>query len=398
MRSFYTKFQAILIAVFLITPLIAGFFSDVIDNKLAKYSILILCAIWGFYLIDKYVKKVFYQPIVDLEMIIKRFITWEFKNENIKFEKNNNPSLNFILIFFNQVINSLKNIKDEFIQGKEIKSEVDLWKEIQWKMLNKKLLTIPSLDILIKSKPAWEIGWDSYDIIKQKDSYYIYVWDATGHWVGAWFIMIMVNALISWFAKVFKSGAIILSKTNEILKPRIKANLLMTLLLVRWDEEEKKIFMTWAGHEYLMIYKQNQKKAYKIKSGWVALWMIKDISTLIKEKEIKFEKNDIIVLYSDWVTEAINKSSKDWFEEMFWEQRLIDSIENAPNWVWKNYKTANSVFNNITIELSRFMWYKHTQLDDVTLAVIHYKWTEIKNESDFNNEIKQDYITEWNWL
>lgn len=398
MRSFYTKFQAILIAVFLISPLIAGFFSDVIDNKLAKYSILILCAIWGFYLIDKYVKKVFYQPIVDLEMIIKRFITWEFKNENIKFEKNNNPSLNFILIFFNQVINSLKNIKDEFIQGKEIKSEVDLWKEIQWKMLNKKLLTIPSLDILIKSKPAWEIGWDSYDIIKQKDSYYIYVWDATGHWVGAWFIMIMVNALISWFAKVFKSGAIILSKTNEILKPRIKANLLMTLLLVRWDEEEKKIFMTWAGHEYLMIYKQNQRKAYKIKSGWVALWMIKDISTLIKEKEIKFEKNDIIVLYSDWVTEAINKSSKDWFEEMFWEQRLIDSIENAPNWVWKNYKTANSVFNNITIELSRFMWYKHTQLDDVTLAVIHYKWTEIKNESDFNNEIKQDYITEWNWL
>lgn len=397
MRSFYTKFQAILIAVFLVSPLIAGFFSDVYENNIAKYSLLIIFAIWEFYIIDKYVKKVFYQPIVDLEMIIKRFITWEFKNENIKFEKNNNPSLNFILIFFNQVINSLKNIKDEFIQGKEIKSEVDLWKEIQWKMLNKRLLTIPSLDILIKSKPAWEIGWDSYDIIKQKDSYYIYVWDATGHWVGAWFIMIMVNALISWFAKVFKSGAIILSKTNEILKPRIKANLLMTLLLVRWEENEKKIFMTWAWHEYLMIYKQNKNKAYKIKSGWVALWMIKDISTLIKEKEINFEINDIIVLYSDWVTEAINKSSKDWFEEMFWEQRLIEAIEHAPNWVWKNYKTANSVFNNITIELSKFMWYKHTQLDDITLAVMHYKWELIKNEEDLHNNIRQDFITEWNW-
>jgi hypothetical protein len=58
--------------------------------------------------------------------------------------------------------------------------------------------------------------------------------------------MIMVNALISGFAKIFKSGADILSKTNEILKPRVKANLLMSLLLVRWNEKEKRVFMTGA--------------------------------------------------------------------------------------------------------------------------------------------------------
>jgi hypothetical protein len=56
--------------------------------------------------------------------------------------------------------------------------------------------------------------------------------------------MIMVNALISGFAKVFKNGNTILSKTNEILKPRVKANLLMSLLMVRWNEQEKRMFMT----------------------------------------------------------------------------------------------------------------------------------------------------------
>jgi hypothetical protein len=58
--------------------------------------------------------------------------------------------------------------------------------------------------------------------------------------------MIMVNALISGFAKVFKHGHTILAKTNEVLKPRVKANLLMSLLMVRWNEQEKRLFMTGA--------------------------------------------------------------------------------------------------------------------------------------------------------
>ena len=45
--------------------------------------------------------------------------------------------------------------------------------------------------------------------------------------------------------------------------------------------------------------------------------MTKDIHKVIKEQEIKFEKNDIIVLYSDGITEAINKSKKDGTESLF---------------------------------------------------------------------------------
>jgi serine phosphatase RsbU (regulator of sigma subunit) len=101
--------------------------------------------------------------------------------------------------------------------------------------------------------------------------------------------------------------------------------------------------------------------------------MIKDVTKLLKEQEIKFEPNDIIVLYSDGITEAINKPKKDGSEEMFLEDRLVQSIENAPNIKEKDYKSSRSVFNNITIELSKFMGYNPVQLDDVTLATVHYK-------------------------
>lgn len=380
----------------LLTYAIKNNFLDI--NSSIFYGISVFFIIIQSTIIMLLIKVNYENPIAELEYNIKAFITWSLKWKELVFKKNINPHLSYILKFFTTTLNMLKNIRDEFVSGKAIKSEVDLAREIQEKLLNKKLEHIPSLKVIAKSKPAWEIGWDSYDIIKQWDNFYIYVWDATGHWVAAWFVMMMVNSLISWYSKVVKSGSQILSMTNEILKPRVKSNILMSLLLVRWNEAEKRLFMTGAGHEYLMIYKASQKKCFKIKSGWIALGMTKDISKILKEQEIKFEIWDIIILYSDGITEAINQNNKDWNEFMYTEDRLIKSIENSPEMIinWAHKKTARWVFNNITIELSKFMWYKHRQYDDITLVVAHYTGWEII-ENDFSEIIPDEFITEWNW-
>ena len=399
MRWFYIIFQLIILLVLSLNPVLVIIYAEKLSTLTinSKFIILSSIVILDFLIINLLINTFFTYPINKLEYTIKKFLVWNLKDKEIKIIKSLNPKLNYILLFFSKILHNLKNIKSEFVHWKEIKSEVQIWKEIQEKMINKKLKTIPSLEVIIKTRPAWEIWWDSYDIISVWDNYYIYVWDATWHWVWAWFIMIMVNALISWFAKIFKNWNVVLTKTNEVLKPRVKANLLMSLLLVRWNEKDKKIYMTWAGHEYLLIYKHKSNKCYKIKSWGVALGMISDTSKFIKEKEISFEKNDIIILYSDWITEAINKWQKDWTEEMFWEQRLIDSIEDAPLIKWTNFKSTQSIFNNITIELSKFMWYKHIQLDDITLATIYYKWNNYNKNNDFKDEISNDFITEWKW-
>jgi len=335
-------------------------------------------------------------PIKKLTQNIKRTI---LTKEKIEFEKTINPNITYINTFFIEFLNSFKNIKNDFLRWKVISSEVELAKEIQEKLLNKKITPPPSLNIVARSKPMWEIWWDSFDIIQNKDNYYIYIWDATWHWVWAWFIMVMVNALIEWMTNFFVSWWSVLVKTNEILKPRIKANLLMSTLLLRWNEVEKRLFMTWAWHEYLLIYKDKLQKCFKIKSGWLALWMMKNIEKLIKENEIKFEENDIVVLYSDWVTDAINSNDNSEIKERFWEDRLVKAIEKAPNLMWKWYKTAQGVFNNITLNLSRFMWYKPFQVDDVTLVVIQYKPKDYIETEDFSEKIFNDesVITEWKW-
>lgn len=77
----------------------------------------------------------------------------------------------------------------------------------------------------------------------------------------------MVNSLISAFATEEVNGARILSETNRILKPRIKQNMMMTCVMLRWNEKDKTLFYTGAGHEYLLVYKAAEQKVYKIKSG-----------------------------------------------------------------------------------------------------------------------------------
>lgn len=367
--------------------------------KIDKTFILLFFSILEFLFVLSFLNLYYEKPIRNLEEAIQYFLMWENIKSDELLVETTNKNVNYVIKFFKKVIFSLKDIKDEFLHGKAIKWEVELAKEIQEKMLAKKLLEIPSLNIIMRSKPAWEVGWDSYDILKKSDSenYYIYVWDATGHGVWAWFIMIMVNALIEWFVKNYESWADILANTNIVLKPRLKSNLLMSLLLIRWNEKEKKIFMTGAWHEYLLIYKQRLNKTFRIKSGWVALGMVKDISKILKEVEIKVEPWDIIVLYSDWVTEAINKPKKDWSEKLFWEDRLVEAIQSAPFIDWENYKSSISVYKSITIALSKFMWYKHTQLDDITLWVIQYKPTNFDKQKDFDKKIEKEFITEWIW-
>lgn len=360
------------------------FFWNTIKELAYAWPVIIALEFISFYF---FVSSTFLTPVNELKKQISLFLTiW---TSSWKLEMNTaHPSMKYVISFFNKSLEILKNFKDELKSGKVLKSEVQLASEIQKNTLTKNLPKIPSIDIVANTKSATEVGWDSYDVINNNDNYYIYLWDVTGHWVASGFVMMMVNALVSGFSKMLVSSAEIIANTNEILKPRVPSNMLMTLLMVRWNEIEKKLFMTWAWHEYLLVYKKEQQKAFKVKSWWVALGMTKNIFKIVKESQIAIEQGDIVVLYTDWITEARNTNKEDWL--MLWIDKLVEIIEKSP------FKTAQWVFNNITIELSRWMWYNCKQFDDITLVVLHYKWNQ-NIENDANPIIPKENITEWYW-
>lgn len=352
-------------------------------NKLSIFFGLSVLSWLGIYI---FLKKTYIEPIRTLRTEIAHFLAGVQSPKKLD-TNSQNQDISYVGNFFHRSLEILKNFKEEFQSGRVLRSEVELASDIQKHVLKKTHPEISSLEIISDTKSATEVGGDSYDIINQGDNSYIYIGDVTGHGVASGFVMMMVNALISGFSKMVENSAEILARTNEILKPRVKSNMLMTLLMIRWNEKEKKLYMTGSGHEYLLIYKQQQNKVYAVKSGGIALGMTRDISKILKEIHIAFEPGDCLVMYTDGITESRNGNKES--DLMFGIERLVKLIADAP------VKTATGIFKHITIELSRFMGYNHRQFDDITLIVIRYK--DHHKSPPETRHIAKENITEWNW-
>lgn len=300
--------------------------------------------------------------------------------------------MNNVVTFFGKSLQILKVFKEELREGRKLRSEVEIASEIQKQTLSQEEDILPGLTCALGIASAAEVGGDSLDIISGRDgNYYLYVGDVTGHGVASGFVMMMVNALISSFTQSYLNGAEILAATNAILKPRIKQNMMMTCVMLRWDSVHKKMYFTGAGHEFILVYKAKENKVYKIKTGGVALGMMRDISGKLKEQQIAFEENDLIILYTDGITEARYRSEQNGM--LFGVDRVIDSIMKL------EVRTPEMVFRQLTIDLSAFMGYKHVQYDDITLAVVGT--SQEKGQSltmiDIPSRIDATSITEWNW-
>lgn len=237
---------------------------DTVQNSPILFAVLIAMQLPVLYIIVYFA---YIGPVQRLNQSIARFMTGTEEEPNL--EANAwSKGMNYVIGFFVKSLQILKIFKQELRDGRKLRSEVEIASEIQRHVIANEETTIPSLEVALATVPASEVGGDSLDIISGKENnYYIYVGDVTGHGVPSGFVMMMVNALISAFVTEETNGARILAETNRILKPRIKQNMMMTCIMLRWNEVEKKLYYTGAGHEHLLVYKAAEQKVYKIKSG-----------------------------------------------------------------------------------------------------------------------------------
>ena len=365
-----------------------GFFVYFANHNTILASFLIIVQVPLLYII---LYKSYIEPINQLTQDIARFMTGIAEEPEIRANAWSD-GMNKVTEFFIKSLQILKVFKQELRDGRKLRSEVDIASEIQKQTLDQKNVIVPDLTIAMATTPASEVGWDSFDIIPGRDNnYYIYAGDVTWHGVPSGFVMMMVNALISAFSLSENNSANILAKTNSILKPRIKQNMMMTCVMLRWDATTKKIYYTGAGHEFVLVYKEKENKVYKVKSGWVALGMIKDSSKILKEQQISFAPGDVILIYTDGISEARYRSEQNGI--LFGVDRIIESILKL------DVKTAENIFRKITIDLSSWMGYKYIQYDDISLVVVEYNSVGKAPNTLLNihQSIDRSNITEWNW-
>ncbi|MDQ7022077.1 MAG: hypothetical protein Q9M97_00845 [Candidatus Gracilibacteria bacterium] len=140
MINFLKLFNILIFIVFASNIVLAYFFDTLFleQEKITQLQVLSIILLIDVIIVLLLVKIFYNDPISELKYLIQKFYIGELKGKDINIKKSLNPNINYIVIFFGKTLDTLKNIKDEFLHGKEIKGEVSIGKEIQEKMLLKR--------------------------------------------------------------------------------------------------------------------------------------------------------------------------------------------------------------------------------------------------------------------
>lgn len=269
--------------------------------------------------------------------------------------------IGIIAHFFNEVTRSFEKVSLDIKEGKRMLNELEIASQIQKAILPPQNPKVPGLDVDAKTRPAAELGGDNFDFLTVGNNTFIYVGDVTGHGVPAAIVMTMVNTLVHTLVNVYDNAYDIVVQTNKQLKTRIKSTMFMTMLMFRWNHMEQKLTFVGAGHEHLVIYRAKSGKCEVRPTGGIALGMVADNSRLVKEVAVPLEVDDVVIMYSDGLTEGRNMAG-----EMYGLERLVAAVERfAPQY------SSDGIVHHVSLDYSRFVE-NHKQDDDVTLIAMKH--------------------------
>ncbi len=258
-----------------------------------------------------------------------------------------------------------KLIKQEFYLRTELqKATAALWGEME---IAKKIQTsllpgadrIGDFELSAVMAPAAEIGGDYYDAIETKaGENWIMVGDVSGHGVESGLIMMMTQTSI--FTLInntpgYKPSTLI-HYVNSVIRKNISklgSNRYMTLFAIRLENGS----ITLAGkHQDIIIYraKTAQVDVIPVNGTWIG--MTDDIIDFLEDTTIDIAVGDIILLFTDGVTEAMNAEGN-----LFDQKRLISLFKTIADF------PPGEIVRHILEEVKAF---QEKQSDDITLIAM----------------------------
>ncbi|WP_437827044.1 SpoIIE family protein phosphatase [Sorangium sp. So ce1153] len=189
-------------------------------------------------------------------------------------------------------------------------------------------LSIEGLEISAIMQPAAEVGGDYYDVLATPQGGWLGIGDVAGHGLAAGLVMLMIQSMISALTRSDPdaSPGAVLSAVNaavyDNVRSRLKRDEHATLLLLRYEQTGR---VTFAGaHDDIILCRARTRRCMCIQSSGVWIGALPAIEAMTRDAEFALEDGDVLVLYSDGVTEARNAQ-----REQFGLERLCATIEAA---------------------------------------------------------------------
>jgi sigma-B regulation protein RsbU (phosphoserine phosphatase) len=206
---------------------------------------------------------------------------------------------------------------------RDIDQEVDRIAEIQRSLLPPERPSVPGLEIAARSETFDRAGGDIYDYAELPDGRWgLLVADASGHGPSAAVVISMLNAILHTLAmqqSIDPAKALRLANV-QLANKRIEQSFVTALIAV-WNPASHLFTYARAGHHPPLLRREG--KVIELKAvGNLPLGVFDDSD--YQERDETLRGGDVIVMYTDGVTEAMNQTG-----EMFGEERLIQTLNGA---------------------------------------------------------------------
>jgi sigma-B regulation protein RsbU (phosphoserine phosphatase) len=214
---------------------------------------------------------------------------------------------------------------------------------------------IPGWDVWLFTRPANDVGGDLVDYMPLDSSQYgLMLADVSGKGLGAALFMAKLQATIRALAPDYSSLGKLGEKLNLIFHRDSISNRFASLLYIQFSSKSLTIKIMNAGHFPPMIIKD--QNVSELSKGDPALGL--SPKSKYNEKEIDFEGVDLLLVYSDGLTEAQNETG-----EFFGDNRLKDLLKNYNN------DSAIQIGKKILSEVDRFIG-EANPTDDLSMIVL----------------------------
>ena len=235
--------------------------------------------------------------------------------------------------------------------------EMETARGIQQSFLPESPPRIEGFELAALNLPARQVGGDFYDFIPVSENEWgIIIADVSGKGVPAALFMALSRTLVRANVADNITASQAIQKANHMISQEAKMGMFVTLFYAVLAPEKRRLQYVNAGHNPPFVVKKSSGDVILLRANGIAMGVMDDVS--LEEKEIELDSNDIVVFYTDGITEAISGAG-----EQFGEKRLIETINRSAD------LPVNDLISRVKDDVFAFAQ-GQPQFDDFTLVIL----------------------------
>jgi len=253
-----------------------------------------------------------------------------------------------------------ESIRREIASRERLDRELEIARDVQQRLFPQKLPLVNGLDFAGYCRPAQGVGGDYYDFIHlATGALGIAVGDVSGKGIAAALMMASLQAsLRGQTIKPCDTLSEMIHHINGLVYEASSANRYATFFYAQYDPASRKLRYVNAGHNPPLLRRKKgvDYEFLRLEEGGTVIGLFPNFP--YREAEIELEAGDVLVAFTDGISEAMNHA-----DEEFDEERLIEAIRTCPD------RSAANISSYILERVDAFTA-GADQHDDMTIVVV----------------------------